>query len=184
MAKFEEAFRKVLKLEFSSPANALHYNVGEKGYTYMGIYEYAHPHWKGWSKIHETMDKERIKSKASSMLYYDKALTELVAEFYKKEFWDKMRLDEVDAQVVAEEMFVFGVNAGTKRAVKLAQKVVKVSVDGVIGKQTLGALNKAIPAEFSTLYDLEEIEYYEGLVAKNEKFTKYLKGWRNRALAI
>ena len=43
MAKIEEAFKKVLGLEFSTPANALEWNEGEKGWTFMGIYEFAHP---------------------------------------------------------------------------------------------------------------------------------------------
>ena len=31
MASMEKAFEKMLKLEFNSPSNALHYNQGEKG---------------------------------------------------------------------------------------------------------------------------------------------------------
>ena len=184
MASMEKAFEKVLKLEFNSPANALHWNKGEKGYTYMGIYEYAHPSWEGWSKIRKVLAEEKIPGKASTMLYYDKELTKMVMEFYKREFWDKMRLDEVHNQNTAEEMMVFGVNAGVRNAVRLAQTVVGTAVDGVIGSKTLAALNAYDGDKFSVEYDKEEIRYYERLVAKNEKFRIYLKGWRNRAIAV
>ena len=183
MAKIEEAFKKVLSLEFSAPANALHYNSTERGYTYMGIYEVAHPQWEGWSIIKQEFSKSEM-SKASSKLYYNNELNELVIKFYKKEFWDKMRLDEVISQNTAEELFVFGVNAGIPSAVKAAQKVVGVSVDGVIGSKTISALNSFDEKLFSSEYDKEEINHYESLVAKNPAFKVYINGWRNRALAV
>ncbi len=184
MASMEKAFEKMLKLEFNSPSNALHYNQGEKGYTYMGIYQYAHPSWEGWKLVERLAGNGVSMAKNSVVLYYNEELTGMVMEFYKKEFWDKMRLDEVECQNTAEEMFVFGVNAGIGVAVKAGQRVAGVSVDGVIGSKTIEALNKFDEAEFSVMYDIEEIKYYEGLVAKNEKFRKYLNGWRNRAVAV
>lgn len=184
MANMSEAFEKMLKLEFNSPRNALHYNAGENGYTYMGIYEYAHPNWSGWQIVHEMLNKEPNTSKASIMLYFNEELTLLVMEFYQKKFWDKMRLNEIRSQNTAEEMFVFGVNAGIRNAVMLAQRVVGVSDDGIIGKDTIAALNEYDSDKFSKEYDVEEIKYYERLVAKNEKFERYLNGWRNRAVAV
>jgi len=184
MADIRVAFEKMLKLEFNSPANALHFNEGENGYTFMGIYEYAHPMWSGWEIVHAVLAKEKSLAKASVVLYFNMELRNAVLEFYKKSFWDKMRLSEVRSQNTAEEVFVFGVNAGISKAIKLAQKVVGVSVDGVIGSKTLEALNKFDEAEFSAEYDVEEIKYYEGLVAGNSNFRKYLTGWKNRAVAI
>ena len=52
------------------------------------------------------------------------ALTPMVREFYRVEFWDKMRGNEINNQDVANTIFNFGVNAGMSMAVKLAQLVV------------------------------------------------------------
>ncbi|WP_321969877.1 putative peptidoglycan-binding domain-containing protein, partial [Campylobacter fetus] len=77
-----------------------------------------------------------------------------------------MRLNSVESQIIADELFCFGVNAGIKTAVKLAQKLVGTPLDGIMGVQTLRALNSADEDKFSLQYDKLEIEYYESLVAK------------------
>ena len=41
MASMDKVFDIMLKLEFNSPANALHTNKTEIGYTFMGIYQKA-----------------------------------------------------------------------------------------------------------------------------------------------
>jgi len=40
----------------------------------------------------------------------------IVSEIYKKSYWDKLRLDNVDSQVVGEKVFDMAVNMGTNRA--------------------------------------------------------------------
>lgn len=183
MAKIEEAFKKVLALEFNSPANALHYNSTEKGYTYMGIYEVAFPNWEGWALVKQELNKS-IMSKASSVLYYNQDLTNSVMKFYKSQFWDKMRLDEITSQKIAEEMFVFAVNAGIPAAVKAAQGIIGVTTDGILGSKTIAALNVFDDKVFDVKYDEAEIAHYEYLVLKNPTFKVYINGWRNRAKAV
>ena len=184
MAQFEKAINKVYKLEFSDPFNALHKNKNESDMTFMGIYRTAHPTWIVWSivdKYTAMFDNPRAASHAA---YNDLQLREMVGKFYKSEFWDKMRLDEIKSQHIAEEMFVFGVNAGIKMAVKAAQKVIGVTDDGKLGPITLGKLNEYAEDKFNVEYDIIEIAYYEELIKKNENYKIYLKGWKNRAEAI
>lgn len=184
MAKIEEAFTKVLTLEFSSPANALEWNSGEKGWTFMGIYEFAHPEWDGWKSIKAEVATGTERAKVSTKLYKDKELVGKVLTFYKTAFWDKMRLDEVVSQKVAEELFVFAVNAGIGTAVKVAQRVVGVKDDGILGSGTLKALNGFDEKKFDKEFDIAEIKHYELLAEKNPNFKKFLQGWKNRAVAV
>lgn len=184
MANIDKIFDKLISLEFNSPANALHYNDNEKGYTFFGIYEFAHPSWNGWNKVKAEIANSGSMAKASSKLYYDGVLLEVVKEFYKKEFWDKMRLGEIKHQEVANELMVMAVNGGIPRAVKLAQKLIGVTTDGVIGIKTIEALNKMDETFFDSEYDKLEIEFYEGLVKEKPTFVKYLNGWKNRATAV
>lgn len=183
MAKIENLFGKLIGLEFNSPANALHWNAGEKGWTFMGIYEYAHPKWSGWSKIKEVIEREG-KAKGSVTLYYDIVLTKMVEDFYKHKFWNKMRLDEILHQHIADEMMVCAVNAGIGTAVKFAQKLAGVTVDGVIGSKSIAALNTVNPVWFDVEYDKLEIAHYEMLAANNPNFVKFINGWRNRTVAV
>ena len=183
MASMSKVFDIMLKLEFNNPANALHWNKNEKGYTYMGIYQVAHPKWAGWPAIRHFTENNSMEV-ASEKLYKDEDLTKLVKDFYKKQFWDRMRLDELVHQDVANEMFIFGVNAGCKAAVKAAQQVVGVDDDGLIGKNTIKALNECDAKMFDVEYDKKEIKHYEMLVAKNPTFKIYLNGWTNRAKVV
>jgi len=184
MVDFKKSFDILMGVEFSSPSDALEYNQTEDGYTYMGIYEVAHPTWEGWEIIKEVLHVIGDKKEASKFLHGKPELTEKVKEFYKKEFWDKAKLDEVKSQDIADEIFIFGVNVGMKRAITVAQDLVGVMADGIVGRVTISALNNINVAWFDLYYDLREQEYYEYLVKKNPAKKIFAKGWRNRSLIV
>ena len=173
----------MLKLEFNSPSNALHKNATENGWTFMGIYQTAHPKLKIWEHIEAVVSKSKDVQEASRTLYKDTELLKEVESFYKEKFWDRMWLDEVESQHIANEMFVFGVNAGCSRAVRLAQMVSGAVADSIIGPKTIEKINQCDEKMFDARFDEEEIKYYEAIVANNPSKSIFLKGWKNRAMA-
>ena len=183
MSNFAKSMQILMRLEFNNPSLALHKNETENGLTFFGIYECAHPDFKGWELVKQALKSKNLKE-ASVILYNNSDLVALVYEFYKKEFWDKMRLDEVESDLKASEIFVFGVNVDTKPAVRVLQRLLNVAVDGVMGAQTLKALNAYDENKFNVEFDSYEIAYYASLVSKNPKLKIYANGWKNRALAI
>lgn len=183
MAKFEDSMKILMKLEFNGAYNALEINNTENGVTYMGIYRVAHPDWSGWKIVDEVLSKMSIKE-ASKVLFENKLLTEKVYQFYRDEFWTPYRFDEIIDQKKADEMFVFGVNAGMVKAIKLGQEVVGVTVDGRIGKMTIVALNSYDVAKFDEEYDVKENEHYQKIIAVNPAKKIFANGWRNRAEAV
>ena len=60
----------------------------------------------------------------------------------------------------------FGVNSGSSRSIKYAQSVVGVAVDGILGPETLAAINNHSPTSFIT-----------GLCAARLRFLKGLRTW-------
>ena len=185
MAKIEKALDILYKLEFSNENDVLERNATEDGWTFMGIYQGAFPQLDLWKVIRQKMQQYNGDMKlVGSMLYNNATVREMVEAFYKKEFWDKARLDEVVSQQVANEIFVAGVNMGIKKAVMLAQKLVCVPADGVMGPKTLTAINKYDDAVFDEMYDVLEIDHYETIIANNPSKRIYAKGWRNRAMAV
>jgi lysozyme family protein len=185
MADVKEAVKKVYELEFNNPKNALHVNKGEQGYTYMGIYQKAHPTWPGWRKVDAVLIRNfGDVAKASVELYNDSSVQVLVDLFYENKFWLPIKLDQIKSQKVAEEIFVFAVNAGFKAAIKAAQRCAGAVDDGIIGPKTIKALNEVDEYQFSVEYDQEEVCYYEELVKRNPRFKRFLNGWRNRAYAV
>lgn len=184
MADIEKAMKILMGLEFNNPENALHRNKTESGYTYMGIYQKAHPKWEGWKIVLEYIERYKNIKVASKNLYSNEHLTDLVNLFYKKAFWDKANLDSVTSQKIADEIFIFGVNAGMPTAIKTAQKLVKINPDGDVGEKTIAVLNSFDENVFDAEYDLLEQKHYTILIGRNPKLKIYANGWRNRSLAV
>jgi lysozyme family protein len=107
----------------------------------------------------------------------------MVREFYRTEFWDKMRGNEISNQEVANTIFNFGVNAGMSMAVKLAQIVVGATPDGGIGVKTVEKLNQITDGkQFKQAYALAKLARYAEICNKNRSQSKFLLGWLNRTL--
>lgn len=183
MARFEDSMKILMKLEFNGAENALEINKTEDDVTYMGIYRVAHPEWDGWKIVDKVLSVMPIKE-ASKVLFADNSLTQMVYEFYKNKFWTPFRFDEIIDQKKVDEMFVFGVNAGMVKAIKIGQEIVGVVTDGIVGKMTIAALNSYDVAKFDVEYDKKEKEYYTKIVAANPTKRIFANGWRNRAEAV
>ena len=185
MADIKKVMDILYKVEFSSPKDVLEKNPTEDGWTFMGIYQKANPDLDLWKVIRQKMQQYNDDMElVGSILYDNKLVRDGVEAFYKKEFWDRMKLDQIENQHVANEIMIFGVNAGTKAAIKLAQRAAGVAQDGVIGPKTIKALNNVDEDVFSLVYDQLEQEHYEKLVYANPKLKIYAKGWKNRSEVV
>lgn len=136
------------------------------GQTYAGIARKHHPDWAGWQFIDSGKGVE----------------PQWVRAFYKINYWNPMRLDEVHSQRIARTLFDFGVNAGIGTAVKLAQIILGTTPDGKVGPKTLAALNGAEEDLFIATYALAKIARYRDIVQRDRTQIKFLMGWLNRAL--
>lgn len=164
MAEFLPAFERMIVNEGGYVLHTVKDDRG--GMTYAGIARAFHPHWPGWRVIDQG----------------ETPPADLVRQFYRSNFWHPLRLDEVEHQDVAGNIFDFGVNAGLGTAAKLAQLVAGTTPDGKIGAKTLQALNTIDPDLFVARYALAKIARYRDIVAKNRTQQRFLIGWLNRTL--
>jgi lysozyme family protein len=165
MADFAPAFEKMLHDEGGMQLTNIPGDRG--GMTYAGIARNANPDWAGWQFI----DRKDFGS-----------ATQLVREFYKVNFWDRVRGDELTNQAIAETIFNFAVNTGVGVASKLAQLIVGVTPDGAIGAKTLERLNICTAEKFLPAYALAKIQRYVDICMKNRDQSKFLLGWVRRSL--
>jgi len=166
MADFNPAFEKMLHDEGGMQLTNIPGDRG--GMTYAGIARNANPDWAGWQFI----DRKDFGS-----------ATQLVREFYKVNFWDRIRGDELTNQAIAETIFNFAVNTGVGVASKLAQLIVGVTPDGAIGAKTVERLNICTAEKFLPAYALAKISRYAQICNKDRSQSKFLLGWINRTLA-
>lgn len=166
----------IKEVEFSNNNSLLlHKNPTEDGLTYFGIYESAHPTWYGWNIIKRYLVNTPDLKECSKILANVSDLNKYVEDFYKKEFFDEMKLDLVKSEHKQLELMCFGINVGIKPCIKKLQELLNVTVDGIIGQQTLNALNAYNESLFDKLFDEEEKEYYDSLKACLNMYKKGLK---------
>lgn len=117
----------------------------------------------------------------SKDLYSLKALSEDQAKFiYQEHFWNPMRGDEIINQNIADILFDGFVNMGNK-AIKLMQKEAGTTlVDGVIGADSIRAINLANARVLFEGYKDARIKFYNDLATRKPKLEVFRKGWLNR----
>lgn len=136
------------------------------GLTYRGIARRFHPKWAGW-------------------LFVDRGETvpdSLVTSFYQNVFWTPIRGEKINNQRVAYALFSYAVNAGDEAAVKMAQKVLCVGIDGKVGPVTTFALNSIDPDLFLARFALARIEHRVEVCTKDPSQKVFLMGWLARDL--
>jgi lysozyme family protein len=105
---------------------------------------------------------------------------EQATRIYKLDWWDKMNLDKIGNQEIAEQLLNHAVNSGIKPAVKVLQKMLNVSPDGIVGAVTIDAINKHTNDHlFVCNYKLEIIRWYKNL-ARKPKNKNFLYLWVSR----
>ena len=106
----------------------------------------------------------------------------MVKEFYKTNFWDRMRLDEIKDHKKAYTIFDFGMNAGIKPAVKIAQRSVGATVDGVIGPNTINKINMTDSELFELRFGMGKIKRY--IQISKTKNKQFFRGWIIRTVNV
>lgn len=187
--KFKKAFNKTMGIE-GSYANDPQDRGGE---TYKGIARKRHPNWHGWVII-DQIKKEvgvlpsQINKKAKS----HSILQNLVLLFYKENFWNVNKLDEVPDKI-AEELFDTGVNMGTSIASFFLQEALNlcndnqrlypnITMDGKIGPITLSTLKRSNQTRVLKTLNLLQGERYLQILRNNESQEKFWGGWLNRVI--
>jgi len=109
-----------------------------------------------------------------------RALTpDAVKPLYKKNYWDKIKGDQLPSGV-DYAAYDLAVNSGVGRAAKYLQQIAGVPADGLIGPQSIEAIN-ACPAEevVDALCDMR-LDFLQRLPTWNT----FGKGWERRVVEV
>lgn len=105
-------------------------------------------------------------------------------EIYRRDYWQPLRLDEIQHTGIAAAIFDTGVNMGTGTAARLAQSLAGVPVDGIIGPVSVRAINGAEPSLYLAMFVLSRIERHSQICTRDPSQRKYLHGWVKRCLDL
>jgi lysozyme family protein len=101
--------------------------------------------------------------------------------FYRSFWWDQYKYGTIVAQMVATKIFDAAVNMGPQRAARLAQDVVGVVEDGVLGPKSYAEINAMSSLTFLVGYQNQMAAFYRRLVYLDPRRQPFLQGWLNRA---
>ncbi len=184
MADFQIAYNLTMNIE-GGYANKPNDHGGE---TYAGISRVNFPLWTGWQII------DSLKGAGfPANLKGNQPLSDKIRAFYKQEFWDVMRMDEISQQFIATEMFDMSVNCGVKTAVMFLQRSLNIlnnkgtkypdiATDGVVGPAVVKTMNNH-PNPINVLKCLVALQgaRYILLGEHNPTQEEFMNGWINRA---
>jgi len=181
MADFAPAFQKTLRHE----GGYVHDPNDRGGETFCGISRKHHPNWEGWPFI----DAHFFGQGEAADLRRFPMLMGQVEKFYRLNFWNRLRLDEVARQDIADELFDSAVNVGSGRAARWAQHAcnligrLPLVEDGIMGPRTVEALNRTA-AEFAdallTALRGQQFSHYHQLVLTDATQLRFFRGWLRR----
>lgn len=98
---------------------------------------------------------------------------------FKTGYWDKMKADEIENQSIANLCVDMLWGSGPRNAIRHIQGALGLKEDGVVGKNTLAALNSPNTAKtFRTLWTMRYNWFHK--IAEKGNNQKFLRGWLRR----
>lgn len=115
-----------------------------------------------------------------------KAMTEEQWDWiFKTMFWDKWKADHIDSQSVANLLVDWYWNSG-KHGIRIPQRILGVKADGIVGQQTIAAVNSFHGEDrqelFAALWKARQAFYRS--IDSSPSQRRFLKGHLNRLAAI
>lgn len=105
-------------------------------------------------------------------------------DIYKRMFWDSIKGDAIESQSVANGIIDWYWMSGIT-AIKRVQTIVGATADGIVGPQTIAAIN-AVADQRSLFFQIRQarLNHVEMIVRNAPSQRVFLQGWRNRINAL
>ena len=109
-----------------------------------------------------------------------KKITDEQWEFiFKKFYWDKWKADNIKDQNVAN-ILVDWLWCSGSYGIKIPQRVLGVSVDGIVGSKTIAAINERDGRELFDTIKQERKDFIDRICQTRPQNRKFKNGWLNR----
>ena len=156
----KQNFDKCLKMLLKHEGGFVNHPKDPGGMTNLGVTKAVYDRWIGANSTEQDM----------------RNLTpEDVAPIYKKNYWDKVRGDDLPSGV-DWCAFDWAVNSGSGRPARAIQRAVGATADGAIGPMTLRSVANSKPKEIIESVYNQRQSFYERL----KTFETFGKGWTRR----
>ena len=104
---------------------------------------------------------------------------DVVNRVLKPHYWDRWKADDIKSQSVAN-ILVDWVWASGAHGIKIPQRLLGVTVDGIVGPKTIAAVNARNPRELFDMIKIARFDFIEDICKKRPANNKFKRGWMNR----
>lgn len=108
---------------------------------------------------------------------------DVLSRVLKPHYWDKWKADQIKSQSVANILvdWVWGSGAN---GIKIPQKLLGLTVDGIVGPKTLAAVNSSDSLALFNAIKAEREAFLYRIVERDPTQKRFIKGWLNRLNAL
>ena len=100
-------------------------------------------------------------------------------EIFKTLYWDRWRADGIRSQSVAD-ILVDWVWASAVWGIKIPQRLLGVTVDGVVGPVTLETLNRLEARKIFDTIKSARVQFIDDICRRTPTNERFRRGWMNR----
>lgn len=104
---------------------------------------------------------------------------DVINRILKPHYWDRWKADQIVSQPIAN-ILVDWVWGSGKWGIIIPQRLLGVEADGIVGQQTITAVNKQSPADLFARIKTARLTFLNDIVKNNPSQRVFLKGWINR----
>lgn len=104
-------------------------------------------------------------------------------DIFKSLYWDRWKADEIKSQAVAN-ILVDWVWASGSHGIKRPQRLLGVKADGIVGKQTIAAVNAMDAATLFKMIKADRLKFVDEICKARPANERFRKGWTSRINSI
>lgn len=102
-----------------------------------------------------------------------------VIDLLKKNYWNRWKADTINNQSIANLLVDWVWNSGV-HGIKIPQRILSVTVDGLVGSKTIDKLNKSNQETLFNKLKQARMEFFINITKNDKSQLVFLKGWLNR----
>ena len=99
---------------------------------------------------------------------------------FKSKYWDAVKGDEIKFQSIADCLVSWAWGSGARTAIKEIQRELGLVVDGIIGKNTIGAINSSNEDDLFRRCIERRERFFRLISQRKPSNMRFLRGWLNR----
>lgn len=109
----------------------------------------------------------------------------------EERYWQTYHLGDINNQILANQIFLLLINMDPLKAGRIVQMalnacgrgIVNVQIDGILGSESMRAINSVVAYWLSDRIRVEECRYYLSLTDDDKTQIVNFRGWVRRALS-